>query len=99
MNEAGNAAERTALSLTLTMTTHEPAFLDLTDPNNPCTARAFLGYKMDLKNGALIWKVCMDCTSKGVVEAEAQRLGLLVSHGLCTEHFQQRMSNLTGDRT
>lgn len=73
--------------------------LDLTASDNPTLSPAYLGYKVDLKSGRMFWRICMDCEGRKAVEAEAHRLRLEVSHGLCAPHFQQRMASVTGDLT
>jgi len=74
-----------------------PPVLDLTDPANPCTSDAFLGYKVDVATGRMFWRVCCECDGKHAVEAEAERLNLSVTHTFCPKHYAEQIARVTGD--
>ena len=69
---------------------------DAQDPN-PTQFPAFMGYGMG--SDGPFWRVCAWCVeSKGAVEAEARRLGLPVSHGMCQRHHAEQIARITGDQ-
>jgi hypothetical protein len=61
--------------------------------DNPCASPAWLGYKVDLSTGELIWEVCAWClpVEKHRVEAEAERLDIRASHGICPTCYAREM--------
>ncbi len=70
----------------------------MTVAENPYLSRAFLGHKVG-RDGELFVRVCMCCEDRGLVEAEAERLKCKVTHGVCVRHFQEAMSEITGDQS
>ncbi len=46
-----------------------------------------------------VWRVCAWCDSKSIVDAEAARLNLPVTHGMCQHHAGEFNARITGDRT
>ena len=73
--------------------------LDLTDPDNPCTSPAFLGYRVCVKTGRMFWRVCAWCETKAIVEAEARRLRLEITHSMCQTHYAEQIAQITGETT
>ena len=65
--------------------------LDLTNADNPCMRPAFMGHTIG-RDGVLRWRVCSWCESASAVNAEAARLKIPVTHGMCAPHFAEQMA-------
>lgn len=59
---------------------------------------AFMGYKLDMRRGQVLIRVCAHCPGKPYVEAWAQSHGNRVTHSICPHHAAQMIARITGDK-
>ena len=54
----------------------------------PPLPAAWLGYKIDLRTGDALVRICAWCPDRRQAEAEAKRLNCRVTHGICPACYQ-----------